>query len=115
MDPASQQRGTPMTASVQRKFTRSHHDFHVQLAAGGNVHHVTSRDLSLGGVGLSGCPALTLGEPVKLFVSAQAHRFEGCRLLLLWAIPVWQRGGDVGLRFIDVPADVTQDLCFIMN
>ena len=104
-----------MTTSTERQFERSEHRFTVQLATGRAVHQVESRDVSLGGMGLSGCPKLALGEPVKLFVSAEAGSYDGCRLLLLLAIPVWQKDDEVGLRFLDVPPDVRQDLSVITH
>ena len=104
-----------MTASRERQFARSEHHFAVQVAVGASVHHVTSRDLSLGGMGISGCPKLKLGAPVKLFVSAEAHIYDGCRLLLLLAMPVWQKDDEVGLRFLNVPPDIKENLDVITH
>lgn len=109
MEYPSINQGDQMTAS-ERQFKRSQHRFVVQLATEEAVYRVTSRDLSLGGIGITGCPTLAPREPVKLFVTTEAHSSDRCQLMLLWAIPVWQKDDEVGLRFLDVPPDVSRNL-----
>lgn len=100
---------------VARQFQRQERLFSVQVASGGHIYQTTSRDLSMGGIALTDCPPLPTDEPVKLFTIIQEHLYDGHTLLLIQAMPVWQRGDAVGLRFIDMPPDVRHSLSAVTS
>ncbi len=104
-----------MKSQSKRKFTRHEREFRVQVATGGRVYRTTSKDLSLGGIKITDCPALERGKPVKLFVTIQEHLYASLKLLLLTAVPVWQKDNTIGLKFYNIPRDVRESLAEVTS
>jgi hypothetical protein len=92
----------------RRHYQRFQINTEIQILAQGQLWRGRLSDLGIGGAGIADCPALPMGEPLKLFIVSS--RATGHRICVLRARLVWRRGADAGLRLLDLDPELVAEL-----